>query len=604
MDAAGSAAIRGRIIRAIELPSIHFRLHQGRPSAGLVFSVLLLVVWFGRDCCGQTSPPSNADLSERIQRLVREERWPEVVQALEPVRARDAELNFAYGSALAQLGRLDDAHQAFLAGHSLAPLDKRFPIELGGVAFKQKRYPEASAWLRKALRIDASDAYANDFLGTVYFLEDNLEAALKYWNRVGKPFIETVEPEHRLGVRPALLDRALTFSPAAEMRLADFETARARLAGLGIFPDPRIQLAARADGKFDAVLNLQERNGWGDGVWGALISVFSGVAYQTVYPEYANIGGAAINVASLMRWDAQKRRLAASLSGPLRRNPKWRYRFGVDLRNENWDIRESFRGPSPSLGSLNLRREAGSTSIESFNSGQWGWAAGVELSHRDYRDIVAGSTLTPRLLLAGAQLKQLARAHYTLLRVPEQRFVIETSAASQIGRIWSQPAHAFAKVQGAAAAEWFPQAQGDDYAVQSVVRAGGTWGQPPFDELFQLGMERDNDLWLRAHVGTRDGRKGSAPLGRNYFLANQEIDKKVYGNGLIQVKLSPFLDTGTITDSSGTLGTQKWLWDTGVQAKLRVLGVGVRFVYGKDLRTGNNAFYFTAGRASGGASSF
>jgi hypothetical protein len=27
-----------------------------------------------------------------------------------------------------------------------------------------------------------------------------------------------------------------------------------------------------------------------------------------------------------------------------------------------------------------------------------------------------------------------------------------------------------------------------------------------------------------------------------------------------------------------------------------VLGVGVTFVYGKDLRTGNNAYYFTAGR--------
>jgi hypothetical protein len=34
----------------------------------------------------------------------------------------------------------------------------------------------------------------------------------------------------------------------------------------------------------------------------------------------------------------------------------------------------------------------------------------------------------------------------------------------------------------------------------------------------------------------------------------------------------------------------------GAQAKLRVLGVGVTFIYGKDLRTGNNAFYFIAGR--------
>ena len=28
-----------------------------------------------------------------------------------------------------------------------------------------------------------------------------------------------------------------------------------------------------------------------------------------------------------------------------------------------------------------------------------------------------------------------------------------------------------------------------------------------------LGLERDNDLPMRAHIGTRDGRKGSAPGG-------------------------------------------------------------------------------------------
>jgi len=44
------------------------------------------------------------------------------------------------------------------------------------------------------------------------------------------------------------------------------------------------------------------------------------------------------------------------------------------------------------------------------------------------------------------------------------------------------------------------------------------------------------------------------------------------------------------------LGTRGWLWDTGLQAKLRVLGVGLTFTWGKDLRTGNNAFYFTTAR--------
>ena len=111
-----------------------------------------------------------------------------------------------------------------------------------------------------------------------------------------------------------------------------------------------------------------------------------------------------------------------------------------------------------------------------------------------------------------------------------------------------------------------------------------------------LGLERDNDLWMRAHIGTHDGRKGSAPLGRNYFVSNWETDKNVYSNGFLTVKLGPFLDTGKITDPSPGFGSQKWLWDTGVQLKLKVLNIAAVFSYGKDLRTGNNAFYSRVGR--------
>ena len=243
-----------------------------------------------------------------------------------------------------------------------------------------------------------------------------------------------------------------------------------------------------------------------------------------------------------------------------------------------------------------MRREAGSAQIDSFNSGRWGWSAGVEISHRDYRGVISGTSRPPTSLLPGPQLKQYSRIHYDVLRLPEYRFALNSGGGYELGRIWSQPAHVFAKVRGSLAAHWLPRAEGDDFETFLQARGGGIAGEVSFDELYMLGMERDNDLWMRAHVGTRDGRKGSAPLGRRYFLTNSEIDKNIYSNGLITAKLGPFLDTGKITDPSGALGASRWLWDTGGQAKLRVLGVGLTFIYGKDLRTGNNAFYFTTAR--------
>lgn len=537
--------------------------------------------------------PQDANPSA-IRALFDAEKWQAVVDSAGTGPSPSPDVNYYAGIALAQLGRLEEARIRLLAGYRQSPADARFPTELAGIAFKQKRYAEAAGWSKRSLSIDPHDAYTNDLLATTFFLVGNNEAALKYWNRSAKPQIENVEAETGLRIRPELLDRALTFSPNSQLRLEDFRASARRVEGLGIFANTRLQLAARDDGKFDVTVYAQERNGWGQNAWQGLLSTFRGAFYQTIYPEYFNLHGSAMNVTSLLRWDAEKRRLAVDVAAPLRGNPKYRYRLGIDLRNENWDIRDSFTGPSPLLGSLNLRRESASAGFTSFQSGRWDWSAGVELSHRDYRNVELGTALSPNMLLEGFQLKALARARADVWRVPERRVFVSATGSAQVARIWSDPSEVFGKFDGWLEGRWFPQLQGDDYELRVRGSAGAIAGSAPFDELYMLGLERDNSLMMRAHIGTRDGRKGSAPLGERYFVTNAEINKNVYNNGLVSVRLAPFLDTGKITDSEGGLGSRNWLWDTGVETRIRVLGVGFTFTYGKDLRSGNNAFYVTA----------
>jgi hypothetical protein len=360
---------------------------------------------------------------------------------------------------------------------------------------------------------------------------------------------------------------------------------------MNLFPNYSLVLSTRSDQSFDLTFHAQERNGFGNSKFASLLSTFRGVFYQAITPEYYNIGHSAINAQSLLRWDAQKRRASFALSGPLRNNPRWRYRFGADLRNENWDIRESFTGPAPTLASLNLRREAVFASVTSLNSGRWSWSAAAELSHRDLRNVNPGSTLSPNLLLQGFELRQTTRLKYRLLNVPEKRFTSTANVSAETGRMLAQSVNAFFKPQASLVTHWLPHAQGDDLEMQHQLRVGDTIGDIPFDELFMLGLERDNDLPMRAHIGTRDGRKGSAPLGRKYFLSNWEMDKNLYNNGLIAFKLGPFLDVGHITNGSTPIGSQKYLWDTGMQLKLSALGVKFVLSYGRDLRTGKGAFY-------------
>ena len=558
-----------------------------------LIAVVTAFLLFG--CTFTTAEPAPQDQTSKAQELAAAQRWQELLQLTNTNSEISADLEYYRGLALARLERWAEARKALLNGRRRWPSDKRFPTELAGIAFKQKKYPLAAAWLRQALRIGAKDSYANDFLATVYFLQGNLEAALQYWNRIEKPRIEEVRTPPTLRVNPVLLDHAFAFSPAGVLQRDDLLASEARLQALEIFPSYRLDLAPRADGNFDLQFQAQENNGFGNTKLQALLGILRGLPYQEVNPEYFNIEGSATNWISLLRWDAQKRRALISLSGPFLGSPKWRYRLGAGLREENWEIRSSFTGTAPALGGLNLQREGLSAELKRLIGSRWSWSTGVEFSHRDLRNIFAGPALTPELLERGNELTETASLGYELLRIPEHRLTVSSALSSQVGRLWSHPAESFAKIQAALDSKWLPQSQGDDYETRLRIRAGDTVGQIPFDELFMLGMERDNDLWLRAHIGTRDGRKGSAPLGTRYALTNWETDKNIYRNGLITLKLGPFLDSGRISGAASALSSRQWLWDAGIQAKISVLGVGVSLIYGRDLRSGNNAFYTTIG---------
>ena len=107
-------------------------------------------------------------------------------------------------------------------------------------------------------------------------------------------------------------------------------------------------------------------------------------------------------------------------------------------------------------------------------------------------------------------------------------------------------------------------------------------------------MDRDDtNLWLRGHLATRDGRKGSSPTGDAYFLSNTDFYRRLYGNGLLAIHAGPLLDLGKMSAPTSGLSNGEWLVDTGVEARLTILHTSVVFSYGRDLRSGANAFFGT-----------
>jgi tetratricopeptide (TPR) repeat protein len=521
--------------------------------------------------------------------------WEEAAKLARGPADQSPELDFLAGLALARLEKWDEAKVAFDAGFRKAPGDSRFLVELAGIAYKQKDFRTAKQNLHAALRLNPRDSYSREFLATIYFLEGNLEAALQHWNLLDKPRLRSVVyvPSPRL--KESLRDRAVAFNAPQVLTADALLTTQARLDNLGIFSSRRMELSPVDSGNYDATLHLAERNGWGDSKVEGIVSLFSGLPYATVYPEFYNLGRDAVNLTSLARWDSEKRRISLSLSMPMYGDPGLRLRLYADARNENWNLSQTFLGAGTLLTDLNMRRTAVGVEVHSIMNGRRSWSAGAEIANRNFRNLSGLSLPAERTFFTGAtSVAGWLGIQQTLLFVPERRFTLDSSAEAKAGREFADSLGPFATLRGSLRADWLPRAKGDDYEMQAQIRAGATAGKATLDELFELGIERDNELWLRGHAGTIDGRKGSAPLGRRFFLANWEMDKNLYQNGFLTLKLGPFLDSGAVADSSGLFGSRHWLWDAGAQCKVRVLGsLTVVLSYGRDLRGGRNAFYGT-----------
>jgi hypothetical protein len=395
-----------------------------------------------------------------------------------------------------------------------------------------------------------------------------------------------------------LLDRAFAFSPAAVLREPQLITSQTRLDGLGIFPGYNLHLDARPDGRFDAVFRAQEEDGFGPSKAAALVSMLGGVPYETVYPSYANIGRGALNFNALIRWDAQKRRAWGELSAPLQGRPEWRWQVGADLRNENWALRRSFTGTAPVLGSFNLERESFDGTLTSLRSGAAQWTLGAEVSHRILRDVaplsVSAPALTASLLTPGWELKPMASVRAALLRLPQYRFTVTGGGSADFARLRGRASQTSGTLQGWTTARWLPEMEGDRWDLREELRAGKIFGSPPFDDLFVIGMDRDDtDLWMRGHIATRDGRKGSSPVGDSFLLSNTDVLRRVYGNGLISIHAGPLLDVGKMTAPTPGLSSGEWLADAGLEARVTVLHTSLVLSWGRDLRAGKNAFWGT-----------
>lgn len=481
--------------------------------------------------------------------------------------------------ALAREQRFAEAKKILERGRDEFPRDKRFRVELAGLAYRQHNLAIAKRELHKALQLDRKDAYANDFLGTLYFEDDNLPAALVYWNRIGKPVLNGIAFVPPAPIRPLLRERALPLSAGQVFSDEMLRQTDANLTRLDVFSTVTYRLTPVSGDRFQLTVEDMPATSALPTWWGPSLPWLRELPYQGIAPEFLNLGGKADNVRTLLRWDPNKRRATVSYSSPWRQYPRFEEQFFVDVRDEIWDI-------PPNAGRFRLLREEASGKVAMGLSAKLQWTVGGTVTERTY----SGAPPNP-LFRNGVTATVDDRFDYLLWKNPERRVEAHAFALLDAGRFFASASSRIVTIRGGVEISWRPGERARTWNVKEHAETGNTFGTVPVDQQFALSMERDNDpdLWLRGYAGTLNGRKGLGPIGLSYAISQTDLRRRLFDLPLLNVEAGPFFDSGSMRDAIGPRGL---LADTGMEADVRTFGgMQVRFVYGHPLGAGGGVFY-------------
>jgi hypothetical protein len=131
--------------------------------------------------------------------------------------------------------------------------------ELAGVRFAQRRWDDAAALAREVLVRDRADGYALDVLGSSLFMQDDPVGALRAWNSIGKPRLDSVRIEGIHHARYQAVVEALGLQPNTVLTSDAFARLSRRIGELPDQSSSRLGLRPDADGYASLDVVIAER---------------------------------------------------------------------------------------------------------------------------------------------------------------------------------------------------------------------------------------------------------------------------------------------------------------------------------------------------------
>ncbi len=457
---------------------------------------------------------------------------------------------------------LDAADSVFSAVRERCPASSRPISELAGIRFAQRRYPEASQLAEQAVSLDPADEYGWDVLGSTRFVREDVHGALRAWNAIRRPRLDSVVIHGLERTRYALFARMLPLEPNTLLSADVFGLAERRLRELPAIVASRIALAPEEDGWATATVAVVERTSRPRGWLQWTVMAARAAVDRELAADVPGWSGQGEVWRASWRWWQNRPHAAFAFSAPAvdRAGGVWRVDAAWSAQQYETDAgiepvrEEKLRGGVSRSGwaTRNLRYDV-SGDLESWDGRRRAVSAGIRLDRR-----LAGD----RVSLVGA-----ARHWWPLTGGP-----------------------GFGAADARLALRSSDQDRG--FVGSAVAGIAAVSERAPFSEWPGAGDAEARSPLLRAHPLTRRGIVDSAAFGRRLAFASIEQRRWLRQPTLVGVAVAAFVDAARAWQQLDGSPRGPFVVDAGVGVRMRWPGQDavLRLDYGRGIRDGAHSF--------------
>jgi hypothetical protein len=534
--------------------------------------------------------PSVAQIDEAAREAMEQGQYVHAISLLSEALAErpTPDVYLSLGIAYGKMREYQKAQDVLNEGSSRYSDDPRFPNELAKLFLENNDTPSAKSELRRALSKDPDNAFASDMLATIDMSEGDVMAALKEWNRSGRPIVNELLHNYNSGFGSWIVPTATAIHPGEALRYGAWKTTEARLFETSNFSNVALEIEpTRVADRYNTVIRTSAKT---NTVADFLFNALKGTPIATAYMDIWNIGNTGTNFNGNYRWDTDRRRAEGRVKMGLPIPGLVHLEFGDTWRSERWDVSKVIRPEYQSRarfdykanamdvrlkhivhyrlevgGGFEYRNRAAKgdlpeLSTDSGNTGKFSVDASVRLADRRYQNRVRVEAFAARPNIIGD-------AHFTG-GVAELNNRVTLSKESGTHFNWT-------------------------------VKGGTARGRLPVEDYFVLGLDTRAINPLRGHTAADHGRYGRGPMGTDFVLANSDITRHLRTIPLFNTLNIPFIsaswelffDAGKTWDRNRIFLPSKLLLDTGTGIRLETPTHAFHLIYGRSLREGKDILF-------------